>query len=195
MFFGAIAIGLMLLALAYLSAKDEQLVPDAPPKAEDVLVLTGTVDDVTDGDSLVLQGRKIRLWGLDAPEMLQFCQQGDAQVPCGRQARDILKELVRGQEIVCSKKDTSYDRIVARCVVKQNGAESVDLAREVIAAGYAISEWKYSRAPYRNDEAVAQNAKLGIWDMVFERPSQWRFCNMDRHKDRRPKNCGTPYKP
>lgn len=201
MFFGVLGVALFLCAL-FLSFRANDAGVDATNTSnggQKILVISGRVTEVTDGDSLKIGAQKIRLWGLDAPEYKQQCKLGRTMIACGIQAKNILRDAIGGREITCVQKDVSYDRIVARCTVREDaevdGGGAVDLARTVIAKGYAISEWKHSGAPYRNDEAAAQNAKRGIWATEFERPSQWRFCNMERHKNRRPKNCGAPYRP
>ena len=35
--------------------------------------LTGVIDHFTDDDSFIIHGRKVRLWGIDAPEPYQNC--------------------------------------------------------------------------------------------------------------------------
>ena len=46
---------------------------------------------VTDGDTIILQGQKIRLDGIDAPEKNQLCQQNKEPWFCGREATKALK--------------------------------------------------------------------------------------------------------
>ena len=45
---------------------------------------------VNDGDSLTIDGLRIRLWGIDAPELHQSCTIKGEHYPCGRKARDVL---------------------------------------------------------------------------------------------------------
>ena len=49
---------------------------------------------VTDGDTIILQGQKIRLDGIDAPEKKQLCQQNKEPWFCGREATKALKILL-----------------------------------------------------------------------------------------------------
>lgn len=47
--------------------------------------LTGVIDHFTDGDSFIIQGRKVRLWGIDAPEYYQNCFDTEGnEYPCGK---------------------------------------------------------------------------------------------------------------
>ena len=41
---------------------------------------------VIDGDTIVLNGEKIRFSGIDTPELKQTCMQGDQEVSCGMSA-------------------------------------------------------------------------------------------------------------
>ena len=44
---------------------------------------------VVDGDSLEIAALRVRLYGIDAPELSQHCASGDGRdYPCGRDARD-----------------------------------------------------------------------------------------------------------
>lgn len=56
---------------------------------------------VIDGDTIEVQGEKIRLEGIDAPEMGQPCYSGG---DCGERAKIALSRLVRGVEVSCTPK-------------------------------------------------------------------------------------------
>ena len=62
------------------------------------LVLMGAAParpSVVDGDTFILGADRIRLWGVDAPEGRQVCQDGRGQAyRCGDMARDQLKALI-----------------------------------------------------------------------------------------------------
>jgi endonuclease YncB( thermonuclease family) len=45
------------------------------------------IADVRDGDTLVIGKQKIRLQGIDAPELYQTCEENQQSYPCGRQAK------------------------------------------------------------------------------------------------------------
>ena len=61
---------------------------------------------VIDGDTIHIGKTKIRLHGIDAPEMKQTCKtsKGKEQM-CGVLAKQALERLVRGQDVTC-KGDT-----------------------------------------------------------------------------------------
>src|SRR5262245_60918266 len=64
-------------------------------------VVRGGMARVVDGDTLVLDGERLRLQGIDAPELDQTCVVGDHVLPCGRRARDALARLV-AETVSCS---------------------------------------------------------------------------------------------
>ena len=57
---------------------------------------------VVDGDTIHINQTKIRLHGIDAPEMKQTCRtsKGKEQM-CGVLAKQALERLVRGQDVTC----------------------------------------------------------------------------------------------
>jgi endonuclease YncB( thermonuclease family) len=120
---------------------------------------------VGDGDSLELAGERIRLRGIDAPELFQTCRKAGADYPCGRQARDSLKRLAGGGAISCEGWERDrYGRLLATCT-----AGGRELNREQVAAGWAVAYGGYG-----SEEAEARAARLGIWAGDFERPADWR---------------------
>lgn len=104
--------------------------------------------DVHDGDTLRVGRDRIRLWGVDAPELTE---RG------GQAARDQLR-LIVGRDIVRCV-DTgrrSYNRIVAVCATDT----FPDIGRELISRGNALDCPRYSRGRYHNDETT--EARLAL---------------------------------
>lgn len=120
---------------------------------------------VVDGDSLELLGERIRLVGIDAPELAQTCRSLSGEAPCGEMAAAHLDRLIGAQTIVCrSRGRDQYGRALGRC-----RAGEFDLAESMTRDGWALSEHEYERA-----EASARQEKRGLWSMEFEQPAQWR---------------------
>lgn len=120
---------------------------------------------VADGDSLVIGGERVRLAGIDAPELAQSCTRDGTAYACGRDARMALEELVAGHEISCrhSERDR-YGRILGYCT-----AGGVGLNREMVRAGWAVAYGDFGGA-----EREARLASRGIWAGGFDRPQEWR---------------------
>ena len=138
-----------------------------------VLMLTGTVAladnfKVVDGDTIVLNGEKIRFSGIDTPELKQTCLQDDQEVACGMFAKMLLIKKIGSHSPECiSEGKDAYKRILAECFV--NGES---LSKFLVRSGYAFAYRKYS-TKFIQDEEFAKANKLGMWAMTFQYP--WDF--------------------
>lgn len=133
--------------------------------------LAGPVERVIDGDTLIVDGRTVRLWGIDAPELTQTCR-GDAVEPawdCGRRSRLLLQALAGSGTVVCTVRGTHRGRVVALCRTGDR-----DLGAAMVAAGLAIDEPTYSHGHYAAEEATARQARRGLWRGAFDRPADHR---------------------
>ncbi|WIJ24333.1 thermonuclease family protein [Devosia sp. RR2S18] len=121
---------------------------------------------VGDGDSFRLGEERIRLLGLDAPELNQACTDaGGRDWPCGRQARNRLAELLDSGPIHCQPEDRDqYGRLLARCSLGDR-----DIGQLLVAEGLAVSAGDYER-----EQATAKAARRGIWRGGFDLPRNWR---------------------
>lgn len=124
---------------------------------------------VIDGDTIDLDGQRIRLYGLDAPEMKQSCTLADGPYACGEKAKEALSSLIAGQDVRCEKRDIDrYNRIVGVCY-----SGGTDINAWMVAQGYAVAYRQYSMR-YAPQEAEAKHAKRGIWAGSFDMPSDFR---------------------
>ena len=125
-----------------------------------------------DGDSFVLNGEDIRLWGIDAPEFFQTCfDQRGQNYSCGRRSKDYLQDLIGNRAIRCeaTARAKNETRTVARCFV---GGE--DLGQLMVRRGWALEYKYFSKGAYTNDELEAKKSKLGLWSGTFQNPRDWR---------------------
>ena len=123
---------------------------------------------VVDGDTIVLNGEKIRFSGIDTPELKQTCMNGDEKVFCGKSAKKLLIKKIGNQTPECiSEGKDAYKRTLAECFV--NGES---LSAFLVRSGYAFAYRKYS-TKFIKDEEFAKANKLGMWAMTFRYP--WDF--------------------
>lgn len=131
-----------------------------------------TVTKVSDGDSLRSGRLKIRLFGIDAPELKQDCVDAAGRDwPCGKAARARLGELVAAP-LQCELIDVDrYGRLVMRC-----RADGTDIAEALVAQGLALAYRRYA-TDYVAAEEAARAARAGVWGGEFIAPWDWRRAN------------------
>ena len=123
---------------------------------------------VIDGDTIVLNGEKIRFSGIDTPELKQTCLQNGKKIDCGMFAKILLVKKIGNNTPQCiSEGKDFYKRTLAECFV--NGES---LSSFLVRSGYAFAYRKYS-TKFIKDEEFAKVNKLGMWAMKFQYP--WDF--------------------
>ena len=123
---------------------------------------------VIDGDTIVLNGEKIRFSGIDTPELKQECIKDDQKVFCGILAKKLLLEKIGNKTPECIREGKDiYKRTLAECFI--NGES---LSAFLVSNGYAFAYRKYSNK-FINEEEFAKKNKIGMWSMKFEYP--WNF--------------------
>lgn len=132
---------------------------------------------VIDGDSVEIAGVRIRLFGIDAPERDQDCQDaGGKTYSCGRAAARALTAIIAGRDIICTPVEVDqYNRDVAICM-----AGELDLGEALVRGGHALDYARHSRGRYAAAERDARDARRGVWAGTFERPATWRQQNANR---------------
>jgi micrococcal nuclease len=120
------------------------------------------VCSVHDGDTFTTcSGTKIRLAGIDAPELRQSY---------GQAARNELASLVLNQSVQLSCNGKSYQRLT--CQVSLNGT---DINGEMVSSGYAFDYPHYSHGFYQNQEQQAKEAGLGVWQATNGGQRPWAY--------------------
>jgi endonuclease YncB( thermonuclease family) len=71
---------------------------------------------VIDGDTVVVAGERIRLQGIDAPELHQTCAAYGQEWACGRTAAEWLRDRLHGRQVECvGYARDRYGRLLAVC--------------------------------------------------------------------------------
>jgi len=148
--------------------------PKAPPSATAKgAELACTVKSVYDGDTLTAScpsGEvKVRMFGIDAPEM--------KQEPWGDRSREALRGLLpRFGSITLRVMDQDrYNRTVAQVIAGER-----DVGLEMVRQGRAVMYEQYNDSPdYRQAQAEAKQAQRGIWEKPGSQqdPAAWRRLN------------------
>ena len=136
---------------------------------------------VVDGDTIKINSKKIRLYGIDAPEKKQKCKKTYLTISfmsftkdymCGEVSTQKLIKKINKQKLNCNILDVDrYKRLIGECF-KRN----INLNSWMVSNGYAVAYRKYSKK-YVSDEINAKKNKLGIWQGKFEMPWDYRRKN------------------
>jgi len=124
---------------------------------------------VIDGDTIEVNLKKIRLFGIDAPEKGQPCTRNNKPYDCGRASKEHLIFITAGANIECDEKGKDkWGRIIGACT-----ADGEDIGRLMVKHGWAVAYTEYSGA-YLPEEKFARTNRLGVWSKEFSIPSEWR---------------------
>jgi endonuclease YncB( thermonuclease family) len=124
---------------------------------------------VTDGDTIKMGDIRFRLSGIDAPESRQLCEAKGTHYPCGKEATEALRGLVKGKVVWCRPTGAvSYRRKVASCSV-----DGADIGEWMVRQGWALAYRRFSKK-YVPAEKEAQRERRGIWRGRFMKPWEWR---------------------
>ena len=105
---------------------------------------------VVDGNTVMIEGRKFHLHGIDAPALNEICPASDGRSwPCGGKARDQLAEAMASTTTAC--------QIIGRETVLCRTA-GLDVGALLVKEGLAKAS-----DDYWDVEDRARAAKVGIW--------------------------------
>ena len=108
---------------------------------------------IVDGDTIVLNGEKIRFSGIDTPELKQTCMNGDQKVFCGKLAKMLLVKKIGNKTPECIREGKDvYKRTLAECFI--NGES---LSAFLVRSGYAFAYLKYSDKFIKDEEFAKKN--------------------------------------
>ena len=151
--------------------------PVCPARASDVEY--SGIARAVDGDTLVIslkggQQKRVRLYGVDAPETKQLCQQNGADWPCGAASTDVLRAVIEGAEgaVHCVVLNVDrFGRDVAVCDARRQ-----DLSAAMVRSGWALAYREYGGAALDGAEEAARSARVGLWRTgnVVQPPWEWR---------------------
>ena len=128
---------------------------------------------IVDGDTIDVNGIRVRLHGIDAPETGQSCRDCKEQpYRCGERSREVLILLTAGGVLRCEpagKERDRHGRWIAICYAHDGASINAAMVR----TGYALAYRKYS-TEYVAEEEKARAGKKGMHRGRFEAPSDCR---------------------
>ncbi len=141
-----------------------------------ILISTAALAEITgraqviDGDTLKIDGRRIGLYGIDAPEPAQQCRnRRNHEFDCGAIATRTLMLLITGQSVRCEERGgEARGRTLAVCRIGR-----IDLAEQMVLQGWALADPE-SGQDYARAEAIARSLPEGLWKIRFVPPWEWR---------------------
>lgn len=137
---------------------------------EPLLTVPGGSFRIIEGDVLSLGNLRVRLVGIDAPEVAQQCMTADGGLwECAAEAEDRIRDMLRSADRVeCfSNEQDSYGHYLASCK-----ADGLDVGALLVAEGLAWPD--EDQGHYLSEAAQAQAAGRGIWQAETPTPAEWR---------------------
>lgn len=173
--------GVLIFLVAYQALQPSRAELHQAPEASS---LSGPARAV-DGDTIEIGAERIRLEGIDAPELAQSCARADRTPwPCGKAARQALVALIAGRDVTCqSKGRDKYGRLLAICF-----AGGDDLNAAMVRTGNAWAFVKYSSS-YTAEEQDARRRRAGVWQGESEAPWDFRHSGWRLAETRAPSGC------
>jgi endonuclease YncB( thermonuclease family) len=110
------------------------------------------------GDTLVVGGHRVRLFGIDAPEEGETCMRQRKRLDCGREASFALAFETAEHWVRCQPHRQEAGALVAE-LVAVCFVGPYDLAEIMVSKGWAqASDVRYARA-----QEDAKTKRMGIW--------------------------------
>jgi len=135
-------------------------------------VLLGTVVAVHDGDTITLQNesgqKKIRLAGIDAPELKQ---------PYGVESRSLLRQAVLDKSVLVeTSRNDKYGRVIVKVTLD---GQDINLKQIQSGGAWVYREYlkefsKDEKAIYLAAESDSKRNSVGIWNDVLPL-APWEF--------------------
>jgi len=137
------------------------------------VVLPAVAQTVVDGDSIELNGKMYRLYGIDAPDDGQVCPDG---WPAAYEAEAYLDQLIGGKTVTCMPLGLAQ-RNEAEAICRADG---VDVGAAMVTGGMAYAFVPHS-VRYITQEAAAARANRGVHRHKCLPPWAWR--SQIKHSD------------
>jgi endonuclease YncB( thermonuclease family) len=178
-------VAIAIIVVVFVTNHIDQFV--SPSEQPDDL-LGPAIANAIDGETLFIRGVEVKLFGIDAVEARQICQDSTGQdYPCGALATRALQALVQNETVVCLPLfAVNESRLVAACEIWDEatpkpmtagdyfeGYHPNSLSRLMVVQGHALGVG-VGRQLFGEEQNEAQVLRSGIWQGSFQPPSSWR---------------------
>ena len=156
---------------------------DSPKVAEETETIAGAniaeenankaqirgVARVINADTLLINGYYVHLYGIDSPELSQYCANSQGRsYRCGVEAANWLKGWINGYNLDCSILQENNNRhLTGKCALGP-----YDIGAALINAGWAVADRGIN--DYKKAETSAKQDKRGLWSGSFYMPWVWK---------------------
>jgi endonuclease YncB( thermonuclease family) len=139
-----------------------------PDKISGIPVVQGS-------DTLVINGKKITLWGLESLAPDQQCWQNGMAWGCGEEASTALKHYVDGRMVECQVQHIPTDKspLIAKCY-RFKGHDLHDIAAHLIKHGWGMDNADITGGIYAGEENEAKEDQVGVWSSRFQTAKNWK---------------------
>lgn len=120
-------------------------------------VISGNARAV-DAGTLEINGQRIRLHGIETPDVDLVCDWSGKPVECGAIAKAALMDLITGTPVTCELTGArAQDTVVAVCQ-----AQGFDIGANMVHTGWAFADREVT-GNYVAIEEKAKAARRGLW--------------------------------
>ena len=135
---------------------------------------------VIDGDTVEIAGTRIRIQGIDAPELDDRCHRPDgSEWACGVWSAEAARDRFGGQTLRCEDLgERSWGRVVARCLMGETDMAAAMVAKGAARACPRFAQQHAHSRPYMEIERAAVAQRRGIFDSAP--PPLAGFCRTSR---------------
>lgn len=137
-------------------------------QSNDIIVGVPVVED---SGTLLMNGQKLSLWGIDTLAPDQQCWEDGMAWCCGEHATLRLKHFIHGRAVECTKVTAGDETTppLVKCT-RQKAFRKKDLAKHLVRRGLALDK----TGTYKQDEQKAKKRKNGIWSGKFQTAQDWK---------------------
>lgn len=130
---------------------------------------------VTDGDTVILDGKIFRLDGIEAPQTDQLClDDAGTKWSCGVEARDRLRQWIGTRAVRCDDKGSDRAWSKRRIGVCRVEGEATSLNQWLVREGWALNLEPSAKGRFKADQESARDNRKGLWKGCFVAPEALR---------------------